>query len=405
MADTNAKPLGALYYPYIHIHDVNWLKANLIIFPCVKRMLPMEYMPSDYDVYPFTQPFHNHKPLLRPAMLLADRSIEAQEMLASRLERDSKSNSFLRKYGRDGARESVAKSDLGFQIHAQKLSSELKEVLDNKKLPEGKRLAWPPINRELYDVDKGYIEVHPRIGEAVMSTIAIACAQSEGLDIVGDARSGELHRTLLEQDLDSVYDSWLSPNKKLEPPRKLTGAKLMEYILGFKGDLSDLSVEKLHQLTEQREPIDKLIAALKQRAEEIRSMDEGPQMDEAFKDATNDVIKAWKDDRKSFKGFAKTFFGVDSVRIATDFARTVAGKTIEAVEKKGGWFGSMLTGGLVGGGPGLVIGLLAHSGLTYYRIDQREKNSPYRFLTTLEKHGVLFRSEVPVAQHQDASNV
>jgi hypothetical protein len=49
-----------------------------------------------------------------------------------------------------------------------------------------------------------------------MATIAIASAQSDGLDIVGDERSGTLHRVLLEQDLDSIYDAWLGNTM---PPR------------------------------------------------------------------------------------------------------------------------------------------------------------------------------------------
>src|SRR5690349_19489189 len=30
----------ALYYPCIQIHDVNWLKATLLCFPQVRRMVP-----------------------------------------------------------------------------------------------------------------------------------------------------------------------------------------------------------------------------------------------------------------------------------------------------------------------------------------------------------------------------
>lgn len=31
---------GALYYPYIHIHDIEWLKGTLLLFDSVSRMLP-----------------------------------------------------------------------------------------------------------------------------------------------------------------------------------------------------------------------------------------------------------------------------------------------------------------------------------------------------------------------------
>ena len=39
----------ALYYPFIHITDVNWLKATLLCFPGVRRMVPQSYVPTDSD--------------------------------------------------------------------------------------------------------------------------------------------------------------------------------------------------------------------------------------------------------------------------------------------------------------------------------------------------------------------
>jgi hypothetical protein len=58
-----------------------------------------------------------------------------------------------------------------------------------------------------------------------------------------------------------------------------------------------------------------------------------------------------------------------------------------------GWLGSLAAGGIIGAGAGLVIGLVAHSGKTYYKRAQGEKNSPYRFLTTLENTGFVLQSE------------
>jgi len=39
----------ALYYPFIHITDVNWLKATLLCFPGVRRMVPESYVPTDSE--------------------------------------------------------------------------------------------------------------------------------------------------------------------------------------------------------------------------------------------------------------------------------------------------------------------------------------------------------------------
>ena len=37
----------ALYYPYIHVRDPQWLKATLLVFPHVKRMVPPNFKTED----------------------------------------------------------------------------------------------------------------------------------------------------------------------------------------------------------------------------------------------------------------------------------------------------------------------------------------------------------------------
>lgn len=37
----------ALYYPYIHITNVDWLKSTLLSFPNMRRMVPSGYTPND----------------------------------------------------------------------------------------------------------------------------------------------------------------------------------------------------------------------------------------------------------------------------------------------------------------------------------------------------------------------
>ncbi len=57
---------GALYNPYINIKDVNWLRANLLMFPYVERMIPMDFLPEDNEaVKKFSLTHKNRDPLLR----------------------------------------------------------------------------------------------------------------------------------------------------------------------------------------------------------------------------------------------------------------------------------------------------------------------------------------------------
>ncbi|MDA7978289.1 MAG: hypothetical protein MPJ50_05905 [Pirellulales bacterium] len=395
---------GALYYPYIHIRDLDWLKANLLIFPSVTRMIPMDFIPDDSDgVRELAQRLDDKLALLQPADLWSDRPIQAQSILASKLRLDAENREFVTHYGQQEARKLVNDSDHGFQIHAMKLSEELKSVLAES------RLAWDPLSPEPYDGHSEYVEVHPRVGEAVMSTLAIACAQAGGLDIVGDERSGPLHRCLLEKDLDAIYDTWLDSSRqmKMREPDAATGEELFEFILGITGDLSSLSSEQLRGIAEEREPIRDLIKALRIRAAQIPAMDPGEKRDDAFKQAASEIMNKWNNDRNNLSGFLRDFFSVDAANLTTSFASKVADKTLtgmaagaaakaSATAASGAgtsWLGSLAAGGVVGAGAGLVIGLVAHAGKTYYKRSQLAKNSPYRYLTTLEDAGVVLRSE------------
>jgi hypothetical protein len=240
---------------------------------------------------------------------------------------------------------------------------------------------------------------------------AIACAQDDGLDIVGDKRSGELHQCLLQKELNSVYESWLGLSNDIDPPPPASGEELMEFILGMSGNLSALSVDALRALSAERAPIDELIGALREEAAKIPTMSPGQKRDDAFKEAISKILRKWEGDRNNLSNFRRAFFGQDTNKLATSFATTVADKTLTGLATGTlgaagkatlattitgsaanlGWVGTLAAGGVIGAGAGLIVGIIAHSGITYHRQAKRAKNSPFRFLTTLENAGVLCR--------------
>ncbi|HEY0321390.1 MAG TPA: hypothetical protein VGC66_10570 [Pyrinomonadaceae bacterium] len=407
MSETKPISTGALYYPYIHIDDVNWLRANLLIFPCIKRMVPSYFTPMDKPpVRELAKWSDDKEPLLQPANLFTKRVKHAQAKLSEDLKRSAKKKAFLERFGVAAARQLVGENDYGFQIHAGKLSRPLKEALAHT------RLAWNPYNKEPYDMASEYVEVHPNVGEAVMSTLAIACAQDDGLDIVGDKRTGELHRCLLEKDLDSVYDAWLKLNAHMPPPQEASGEELLEVFLGISGDLSKLSTDALRDLNKEREPIDDLMTELRKEARKINTMSRGKNRDDQFKQVATQIMTKWEADRNNLSNFWRAFWGKDTADLATKFAGAVADKTLTGVATgvmagagakatltttaaasaaNAGWVGALAAGGVIGAGAGLIIGVIAHAGKTYHDQRKRAKNSPYRFLTTLESAGILCR--------------
>src|SRR5262245_54043503 len=87
----NAMVDRSLYYPYIHIRDIDWLKTTLLFFSQVRRMAPSPGAQADDDdqILPFTQPHGGRKdPMVVSTDLFSKRPEAAQIALAERLIKD-----------------------------------------------------------------------------------------------------------------------------------------------------------------------------------------------------------------------------------------------------------------------------------------------------------------------------
>jgi hypothetical protein len=331
---------NALYYPYTHIRDVNWLKATLLLFSEVRRMMPYQYTPDDsLEVQAFAQ--FPLKTFLSVANIWTPRAIAAQEDLANKLLADAQNAAFRSKYGRFATRQALKSNDRGFQIHQRKLSKPLKNALRSTEL------AWVPDSPEPYDIDAEYVELHPRVGEAVMSTLAIAAATGESLDIVGDSRSGHLHECLLEQKADEIYNAWLHPPALPAAPKKPEGEDLFEFLVGFACNISAVTPDALAAL--DREPLRKLIAQLRVLASEMPAMDPGAEREKYFRDVASKVLNDWGSDRSNLASYWGQFFGKGLADTSKKFVEKVAENLTSGVEKAA-------TGGLAGAAAAAIGG-------------------------------------------------
>jgi len=401
----------ALYYPHIHIQDVNWLKATLLLFSQVRRMVPVLSAFEDSDAIKEFTSYDWGQPLLYPAQLERERVMGAQEELARRLNDDAKDEGFKLKYGL-GETMRQRESRLGFQIHQGKLSDPLKAALNDNQL------AWDPINKEPSPFAAEYVEVHPRLGEAIMSTLAIAAATGEGLDVVGDNRSGKLHKCLLEKKEQEVYDYWLHPTPKpvLSPPQIPEPKEVFEYFVSFRCDVTDLTAESLASLKEDREPLRKLLEQLRALGSGISAMDPGKERDQCFKDVASKVLDEWQKDRMNLSSYWRKFLGEDLMIPGEKFIEKVAEKTWKGGEAAvtgaatsaagaayaSGSLGATATCAVAGALGGLSIGIFSHGVKTYFRTAKAERESPYRYLTLMEKAGVVFRSELGAPVGRDS---
>jgi hypothetical protein len=384
----------ALYYPYIHIRDVEWLKATLLLFRQVRRMTPVDGAPADDGrIFPYTQWDGATEPMLTSANMWSERAVAAQVELGRRLGNDAEDWDFRNRFGRYAADPIRGADGHGFQIHQAKLHESLKDVLRDTGL------AWEPGNPETYDPWLEYVELHPRIGEAVMATLAIACAMGEGLDIVGDKRSGPLHDCLTRKQPKDVYDAWLKPANNMPDPPQADAKELFEFMVYIACDTTKLDAKALAKMDANREPIRRLMNALAERAKDLAAMDPGRKRTEQFRDETTKILKAWEDDRINMDNYWKKFFSLGLMEPGGKFLEKVIGKAAEATPAAvpaatGALAGLALHAPLLCSGAGLGIGLFTHAAKTYVDLRSQDHKSPYRYLTLLEGAGVVFRTDL-----------
>jgi hypothetical protein len=258
---------------------------------------------------------------------------------------------------------------------------------------EAMGLAWTPDDPE----DNEYRELHPSIGGAFLGSVAVACAADRGLAVVEDAEDTacrELNRLAPNCDFEAVYDEFVHGAKRTEKLRAGTSEAVADIILFNHCDASALTVDDLMDLAKEREPIRKLKTKLQELATQIPPMLDEDHLEEKLKECAVTALKEWQDDRPSFRGALKKFFGADLAKVAADLIKGSINKaadlgptaTSAATVVSAGSAALQYLGPIGGFGVGLAV----HGITTAVSELTRGRHSPYRYLSMAEKFGVVF---------------
>ncbi|MES0199844.1 hypothetical protein [Mesorhizobium sp. M0011] len=363
----------ALYYPYIHIRDVDWLKGALLIFPKVYRFVPPGFRRWDDPASSeFAYKGGEEGPLLDRAFT-SEPSVEmAAQALLARLKEDSGDTKFLKSLRKSSAlkqrekrrqrleaiRPGLGDSDdtvvYGAQLHREKFCEDLMRFLESNEL------CWKPTKAEPDDPDM-YIEVHEHLAEVIMSTVSIAFAHDRGADIVSDDKNERLHRFLVEKRYQELYNAWLHPGWPVEPTPQ-TGRQAFEFMLEWQGDVTGLTADKIIELAEERAAISDLIADLDTRAAKIQAEDQRT-IDDQMKQVISEVLGKWDAGKPLGSRWWKEFAGAEAVPLGADFLKNIGEKAATPAAAglaAGAYAGSLSAGGLIVAGIGLAIGVVAH---------------------------------------------
>jgi hypothetical protein len=195
-SDGNYEERAALYYPYIHIRSENWLKSALLAFQKVHRIVPYVFTLADDEII---QPYAalkgaDGRPLLDQAPIQTQRVMNAQDYLYRKLREHAPD--LIERYAEDRTPDEFRSGERAFQLHRLKiLDPNFSEWLVKN------RLAWNTRAFQEHDVFN-WLTMHPILGSAIMSILALAVAKQEGLNVVTPSRRA--HQTLLATTHEAV---------------------------------------------------------------------------------------------------------------------------------------------------------------------------------------------------------
>lgn len=384
-----AEITDALNYPYIRVRDVDWLKSTLLLFPHVGRIRPFDAPDDDPEIAIFTETRGARgQPLLRsinPHDISHDLQDDLYEHLKATLDREGAR--LRRRFGKEAirrehsgggsAQDMWARRMRGpSQLHYEKIAPLLLHVLQQNGL------AWSPEDPDY----PNYLEMHRVIGDAIMSTLAFAAAQSQGMRVVTEFP--DLFAQTIARPIEEIFAGITAAAQRPHPIfLKRKGERLAETVIYRHCDLSLLDAQSLAMLSKEHEAL----SAFRDSVEEFARTIPTEMTDEAtiashLEDRAQHVIDRWQETKRNSLPSFRRIFGDEAGAAVKDGLKDAFKDSVKAAAP------GMLLGdvngheALICAGGGLAIGVVFRFlGRTP---EEKKEASALRYLNILRKHGV-----------------
>jgi hypothetical protein len=370
MTANTALDRDALYYPYIHITDVNWLKATLLCFPNVRRMVPNNYSPDDSEeIREFCEVIGPRDvPLLTSVDMFSQAAARAEDELLRRLQDNDE---FIRaRYSKEKTVQQYPDPADQFLLHDEKIVLRLYQHLTQG--PDKTVLAWrteAPTNRPTRHSGGQWLALHPDLGNAILATKAMAIADEFGLDIVTD--SSAVHHTVVSTKQEDMFEELIGkPASKGAPPMDHTVDELAEIVMTTSFDVRKLSAKQIAILLSDGNDLRRFKDALIPIAAGIPAIKDAKEREKRLRAAAGEITKQWQNYKRSLPGFA-----LEAIADATEI------KWPELAS-------SLIAGGTawhIGGGAGLGILMVSWAGVKTWKKYQRHALGPYAYLSRIRQ--------------------
>jgi len=354
----------ALYYPYIHIRDENWLKGTLLAFQQVRRILPNQFTVKDGAITKaYAQLQGPAGALLEPVFVVAPEIQTTQTWLRTRI--SERLDEIIDRYAEDKVPVNLQGGPEAFQMHVGKiLDQELLELLKSR------HLAWH--SREPGEPDSyNWITMHPKLGSAMMSVLALAVARLKGLSVV--TPSGATHLELLANQENQVFEKLLDvpvPIGNAVSP-EVTVEELAHVIITIGFDLTRLTPQQICELLNQGKDLRSFRNTVASFADRIPAGLDGEEREKRLRREAELVLDEWDAYSRNLPSFAKEALVDATLDKAPDKALELGGVAL------GGAAASTVVGAL----PGIILTVAVAAGVNMFR----KRNTPLRFLSRVNK--------------------
>jgi hypothetical protein len=358
--------LHALYYPYIHIRDADWLKGAVLAFQQVRRIVPNKFTVKDGAITRrYSELVGPAGPLLEPVFVDSQEIATSQRRLETRLR--ERLDDVAAVYAEDKVPPNLHGGRDAFEMHVGKfLDRDLLQLLMDR------HLAWH--SRESAEPDTyNWITMHPTFGAAMMSVLALSVARAKGLSVV--TPNGRAHHELLANEEDKVFDRLIDV---AAPPAATRGGgpgatveELAHVVMTIGFDLTRLTPEQICELLKQGKDLRKFRQTLSGFASRIPSGLDDEERQRRLRHEAQAVLDEWSGYTRDLPAFAKE-------SLANTAWDKVPDKLAEVVVDAAP---GAATATLLGSLPGLAISVAVAAGVKMFR----REDTPLRFLTRVNK--------------------
>jgi hypothetical protein len=258
-----------------------------------------------------------------------------------------------------------------YLLHVKKPGEALRMYLENR------RLAWrypSHLMERAGLLSADWVGMHPRLGEAILSMVAVTMANKEGFEMVTNDFS--VHQTVLSNDPGFLFESLIQTEPPPVPDRQHTVHQLAQLVMTTAFDVSQFSARDIANIIRDGNDLRRWKKAIKRVVDDLPMSPDPSAREKALKNGAQQILNEWREYRRSLP---KVLAGAFLELSAAAYAPTKSLVLGEAL--------------------GLSIGVLAISGIRAYRAVTEGIKNDYQYLSRIDgiQHSLAFGlpSDVP----------